>query len=421
MKVDRYIEELLFDHECVIIPGLGGFIVNERNASIDGVTHQFNPPFNKILFNQHIRFNDGLLVNYIANKNGLSFEAVRKQIDEQVHLCFAGLEKGEKIIFENIGVLSFDKNKNITFDQNTSFNYNAESFGLGSFVSPPVRRKTEAEPVKGIIQPQPVLPKREDRRPKRENAEDLKPIHKRRSHSKYANVRTFVLISLTTVLFTVITFATFNTEVTGNYWQKLTSALTIKSVKSHYVPRSDQNIERNNMITNQAGFLSGTTFEVESPIVKNISNDMAENIQAEEKYLSGEISVEDYINYRGRNLAENSNETIDETEFEESENILVKELAAEEPLPPVAKEEIVVHVKPASQYYIIAGSFSEESNAKKLIDNLLKKGFSAQIIDTNKNGMYRVAYFGIENFTEAKQKLYAIRNEDNPEAWILKK
>jgi cell division protein FtsN len=84
--------------------------------------------------------------------------------------------------------------------------------------------------------------------------------------------------------------------------------------------------------------------------------------------------------------------------------------------------EPVINLKATSQYYIIAGSFSEENNAKKLIDELLKKGFSAQIIDTNRNGMYRVAFLGMSNIDDAKQKLYAIREEENnPEAWILKK
>ena len=143
-------------------------------------------------------------MNYIAGKEELLFEVARKQIDELVLQFFKKLENGEKIKFENIGVLAFDKNNNITFDQDNSVNFNADSFGLGSFVSPPIKRKVEREPVKGIVQPQPVAPKREDRKPMREIAEDLKPIHERRSKSNAANLPTFIIISLIAVLLTAV-------------------------------------------------------------------------------------------------------------------------------------------------------------------------------------------------------------------------
>ncbi|HEY9113313.1 MAG TPA: SPOR domain-containing protein [Bacteroidales bacterium] len=418
MNIDRYIAELLFDHECVIVPGLGGFIINERHATIDRITHQFNPPFKKILFNQHIRFNDGLLVNHIASKEGLSFEVVRKQIDELVLQYFTKLENGEKIKFENIGILAFDKNKNISFDHDNSVNYNAESFGLGSFVSPPIKRKIEVEPVKGIVQPQPVLPKREDRKPEREIAEDLKPIHKRRNKSESASLRSLITVSLVAILLASFAFAYFYSEPSRNYLQNLASSFSLKKEQKLYTPRTEQKKE---IIANQAGFLSGNILEIETPGNENISKISLEEIQAEKNYMLGEISVANYMNYRGRNLTEKAEATEVETEVEEPENIIEEHVEVAEVSPPAVKEETVVKIKSTKQYYIIAGSFSDESNALSLIDELLKKGFTAQIIDTNKNGMYRVAYLGIENLTDAKQKLYAIRKEDNPEAWILKK
>jgi len=418
MKIDRYISELLFDHECVIVPGLGGFIVNEKHAAIERLTYQFNPPFKKLLFNQHIRFNDGLLINYISKKAGLSFEEVRKQIDELVHQYFSRLEKGEIIKLEDIGTLSFDENKNILFDQNLSINYNAESFGLSSFVSHPVKRKIEAEPVQGIVQPQPALPKREDRKPERVVAEELKPIHKRRNKSETASVRSFILVSLALVLLVSFAIVYFKSAPTRNYLQNVISSLSVNKENSRYTPRQ---LQKKDMVANQAGFLSGTIFETETPAVENVSEDASEVIPAEENYFSGEISVANNFNYRGRNMDEKVEETFTETETEEPESIVTENIAVAEIKAPVVKEEIAVQLKPASQYYIIAGSFTEESNATSLIEELIKQGFSAQIIDTNKNGMYRVAYLGLENFNEAKEKLYAIRKDDNPEAWILKK
>ena len=69
----------------------------------------------------------------------------------------------------------------------------------------------------------------------------------------------------------------------------------------------------------------------------------------------------------------------------------------------------------------ISVSFESESNANKLVADLRKKGYNALIADTNKYGMYRVAYDGMPSLNLAKEKLSAIRNEDNAEAWVLKK
>ena len=87
--------------------------------------------------------------------------------------------------------------------------------------------------------------------------------------------------------------------------------------------------------------------------------------------------------------------------------------------PEVIKEKLVV--APTKLYYVVAGSFSNEINANKLVAILRQKGYNATIADTTKNGMYRVAYLGLADLELAKQELFAIRQEDNPDAWIFRK
>lgn len=43
MQLDQYISELLFHHDCVIVPGLGGFVVNYKSAHISAVQNTFYP------------------------------------------------------------------------------------------------------------------------------------------------------------------------------------------------------------------------------------------------------------------------------------------------------------------------------------------------------------------------------------------
>ena len=71
------------------------------------------------------------------------------------------------------------------------------------------------------------------------------------------------------------------------------------------------------------------------------------------------------------------------------------------------------------RFLIIAGSFSKESNAKRLVNQLKNQGFDAVIADTSKNGMLRVAMMKLNNRQIALENLLAIRNENNPDAWLL--
>lgn len=66
MDLSYHIEELLFSNDCVIIPTIGGFIVNYASASIDFVEQRLLPPQKVVSFNPKLVNNDGLLANHIA-------------------------------------------------------------------------------------------------------------------------------------------------------------------------------------------------------------------------------------------------------------------------------------------------------------------------------------------------------------------
>jgi len=55
------------------------------------------------------------------------------------------------------------------------------------------------------------------------------------------------------------------------------------------------------------------------------------------------------------------------------------------------------------------------------VDRLRQQGLDAMIADTSSNKMYRVALASFATLDEAKEKLYALRNEHYPDAWILRK
>ena len=68
ITLSRHIELLLLEHDCVIVPGLGGFIANHMEAHYDQEGDRtFLPPYRTVVYNQQLQINDGLLVqSYMA-------------------------------------------------------------------------------------------------------------------------------------------------------------------------------------------------------------------------------------------------------------------------------------------------------------------------------------------------------------------
>ena len=71
--IQKYVVELLFKHDCVIIPNLGGFVAQYKSAALDEVTGFFSPPSKQILFNINLKNNDGLLANEIAQRKQITY------------------------------------------------------------------------------------------------------------------------------------------------------------------------------------------------------------------------------------------------------------------------------------------------------------------------------------------------------------
>ena len=62
IELSRHIEALLLTHDCVIVPGLGGFVTQYVPAYYVEEENLFIPPHRTIAFNAGLSLNDGLLV-----------------------------------------------------------------------------------------------------------------------------------------------------------------------------------------------------------------------------------------------------------------------------------------------------------------------------------------------------------------------
>jgi hypothetical protein len=140
MDIRNCIAELLLLHDCVIIPGFGGFIGNYSPARIDRVHHTFEPPAKRLLFNINLKQNDGLLANAVAESFGTSYAEACRMIEEFAEDCRFCLKTGKPFILPEIGQLNSGKEGIINFEQDHSANLLPDAFGLTPFISPPVVR-----------------------------------------------------------------------------------------------------------------------------------------------------------------------------------------------------------------------------------------------------------------------------------------
>lgn len=78
-----HIEFLLHEHNCVIVPQLGGFVVNTTPVKKDGLSG-FHAPVCELVFNRDLTYNDGLLIESYMRTEKISFESAQLKIKAAV-------------------------------------------------------------------------------------------------------------------------------------------------------------------------------------------------------------------------------------------------------------------------------------------------------------------------------------------------
>ncbi len=138
-----YISELLYRYECIILPGFGAFLTRRQPATIQDGTNAFYPPQKLISFNSQLKNNDGLLANYIASAENISYTDAVAKIQRYVLSLNEKMAKGQRIELEKIGAFYTSVENTLQFEPLQEVNYLTEAFGLHSFASPVIKRDIE--------------------------------------------------------------------------------------------------------------------------------------------------------------------------------------------------------------------------------------------------------------------------------------
>ncbi|MFM2315999.1 MAG: hypothetical protein RLZZ155_331 [Bacteroidota bacterium] len=146
MQFENLIKDLLYTNDCVVLPGLGGFIAKYKGATLNSNLHTIYPPQKNIGFNPQIKENDGLLISALCALKNCSYADGKIELESWIREQSNTLIRGEKISWKGIGVLFQDRLGKIQFIPDSKGNFSLESFGLEKIILVPVDREI-TEPV----------------------------------------------------------------------------------------------------------------------------------------------------------------------------------------------------------------------------------------------------------------------------------
>lgn len=152
--IEKHIAHLLHYHDCVIVPGLGGFVANYKSAMIHPEQNLFVPPLKEIGFNRSLLHQDGLLVNHIAIEQSVSYAEATGILAAFVSDVRSRIAIGETVAMGEVGSLRGDAIGNILFSPNENASFLPAALGLSSFRFEPLDYKHVAKIEQKMLVPQ---------------------------------------------------------------------------------------------------------------------------------------------------------------------------------------------------------------------------------------------------------------------------
>lgn len=133
IELDRHLEILLLDNDCVIVPGLGGFMTHHADSIYDEDDRLFLPPLRTLGFNPQLKMNDPLLAQSYAEAYDISYPEAVTRVEKEVGEMKEIIERKGSYIINDIGTLSLNNNGNYEFEPCESGILTPCLYGLSSF------------------------------------------------------------------------------------------------------------------------------------------------------------------------------------------------------------------------------------------------------------------------------------------------
>lgn len=151
-EVVRVLPGMFWDNDCVMLPGLGGFVCNPRSAWYDASKRQMVPPSRDVLFNPRLTTNDGLVANELMAKYGATYREAIEALEGMVGKVNRELKEGSSVDLPGIGRLYMEADGLLRFVTDAEFERLLRSFGHASIALSP-KAQSDPSPAKVVAFP----------------------------------------------------------------------------------------------------------------------------------------------------------------------------------------------------------------------------------------------------------------------------
>jgi hypothetical protein len=414
--MDKYIIELLDTNTRVIIPDFGAFIIKQKEPRI-------------IVFNEFLRYNDGLLIDYVAKSENIDKNAAKKKVVEYVGKAGKNLTDNNEHLIQGLGTLIKESTGKITFEEIS------EAAKKGSKKKEP-RKANVIKDEKKVEEPREEKKIEETKEEKKveaakeEKTEEIKkekagkedeagkvtvpPAAKKEPEKEIgkppkeepAEKKTAPSIAQEPPKREIITRKEEKPAEKTKEEHKLRPAGYQKTEIRKKKKSSTQIIVWIIIILIiNAAIISWFVF----------NDEIRDLFKSQPKDIS--IMEEEAVDQSNDVVMEEQEEAVfaGEADIEESAADIQETATTEPEAAPEIEEESISYSE--KRYYIVAGCFRDERNADALVNKLKQKGYDSEKFGKIGN-LHAVSYSSFIDRAEAQRQLRRIREEEEKEAWL---
>ena len=395
--LSKYIKSLIDIHSRVIVPDLGAFMLKGDSSKT-------------IYFNEFLRFNDGLLVDYISDQEQIEKIEAAKKVKSFVDNINKSLSGNKSVELEGLGALYLDINEKIqlkTSEENTippvkqperevetsprEILFELEK-SEPEVATPKVETPVSSTPIQETPassttpmtepQVQPIKASKPEPAPKAKQA--VPSVSNEKEAPSPKNTETISHVPNTTGRMIFV----------GVFGVVIIAAIVYFSF--FRVPKKDANVNQNITI--------GAENRKDSATLANDSQTLAEN-KAVTKKTEGKPVKEEKAKEVSKKAVPAKN----------------TEIKAKTASPIVQKSETpksAVKSANGKKFYVIAGTFSVEANADRMVKKLKEEGFSPDKIRNDNKNVFYVSYSSFGDRESAKEEMKKLKTSGKAETWI---
>ena len=382
IALERHIEILLLENDCVIVPDLGGFMAHYVEASYDGSEQLYLPPLRTLGFNPKLKMNDSLLAQSYVESYDISYPEAVTRIEKEVSEIKQQIENQGLYEIYDIGTLRLNKEGNYEFEPCEAGILTPGLYGLSALEISPIAQAPAISHKSAIVSTDAKEPTAHTPLEKEEKQEK----GERALHIKMSTVRKAVAAAAAVALLIVLAFPM------GNESKSIIEKCMIDTDLFYRIMPKE-------ITTNKPSELRSKKEEVVS-----------------KKDEFG--SKKDEFGSKKDDVSLREEEVKKEDVHQPS---TINHQPSELPTSEGTHQPSTINLQPSESWTIVLASQVARKNAEAFVGKLKERGYTETEILQRAKGI-KVVLGRFENEAQAQNRLRSLRQEstDFAEAWTMR-